>query len=180
MSGFKTCLLCCWWFSFFLFSFFYRSIRSTVSVCVTLTAAAAPPPPAPTAPWRTQACVPTTATTVAAKPATQRPTDRFGQDRPTQKMTARTKLRAHSAVQAHLFVHLCIIRPLLSLKIVFFLEQMKSKSACAARWFYLFSVEISLFQWNEMKNQFSWVKWLSWFCLIYFRTLIKMVSKQNE
>lgn len=78
-SGFKTCIY---------IYFIYRSIRSTVSVCVTPTAAAAPQPPAPTAPWRTRVCVPTTATIAAAKLATQRPTDRCGKHRPTHEMMA--------------------------------------------------------------------------------------------
>lgn len=53
-----------------------RSIRSTVNVSVTPTAAAAPPPAAPMVLWKTLAYVPTTATTAAAKLATQQPTDR--------------------------------------------------------------------------------------------------------
>lgn len=74
----------------FVCLFFYRSIRSTVNVCVTPTAAAALPPAAPTVPWRTPACVPTIATTAAAKLATPLPTDRCGQDVcPPQKMSHR-------------------------------------------------------------------------------------------
>lgn len=80
---------------FFFLYFPYRFIRSTVSVCVTLTAAAAPPPPAPTVHWKTQACVPTTATTVAAKLATQQPTDRCRQEEPTHEILALTHTHIH-------------------------------------------------------------------------------------
>lgn len=51
-------------------------------------------------------------------------------------------------ILTHQSDHCCV------LKIVFFFGQMKTKSACAAKRFHLFSVEISLFQWNETKNQF--------------------------
>lgn len=62
----------------FMVIFLYRSIKSTASVSVIHTAAVVPPPPAPMAPWKTQACVLTTVTTAAAKPAMQLPTDRCG------------------------------------------------------------------------------------------------------
>lgn len=117
MSGFETSPLCCWCY------FFCRSIRSTVSVCVTPTAAVAPPPPAPTAPSRTRACVPTTATTAAAKLATQRPTDRCGRDGPTHTQTmAHTQSGTHTMCSCTCFVHLnASIRPQLSFENCLFL-----------------------------------------------------------
>ena len=68
------------------------------------------------------------------------------------------------------------------LKIVFFFEQMKTKSARAAKRFHLFSVEISLFQWNETKNQFPWIKPLSWCNLTFFKNNVKkgVKTKQNK
>lgn len=85
--------------------FLYRSIRSTASVSVIPTAAVVPPPPAPTAPWKTQACVLTTVTTAAAKPAMQRPTDRCGQaDRPTL-INNRTHKAVHTPCDGSPFTH---------------------------------------------------------------------------
>lgn len=170
MSGFETSPLCCWCY------FFCRSIRSTVSVCVTPTAAVAPPPPAPTAPSRTRACVPTTATTAAAKLATQRPTDRCGRDGPTH---THKQWHTHKAVHtqcAHALVLFILTHQsdhCWVLKIVFFFGQMKTESARAAKRFHLFSVEISLFQWNEMKNQFPWIKRLSWCNPTFFKNNVK-------
>lgn len=92
MSDSKTCPLCRWCY------FFYRSIRSTVNVCVTPIAAAAPLPTAPTVLWRTRASVPTTATIVAAKLAMQQPTDRCRQHRPTHEYSQTYYRKKHSWV----------------------------------------------------------------------------------
>lgn len=83
---------------------FHRSIRSTASVSVTPTAAAAPPPAAPTVPWKTLAYVPTTATTAAAKLATQQPTDRCGTLHLFTKITFRTLRVAHNHISRDAFL----------------------------------------------------------------------------
>lgn len=115
---------------------FHRSIRSTASVSVTPTAAAAPPVPALMAPWKTQACVPTTGTTVAAKLATQRPTDRYEQHtHALHPYTHEGSPLTHQPVWA-------------SFTIMFFFDLIKSNSLSKANICHLFSVEVNLYYWN--------------------------------